>query len=124
MSENNVELARHGYEAALRGDIAVIREMLDPDVRWHGGAPAAPGSCNNRDEALAFLRQARARRGAGELIDVIDAGDKVVVVVTRPPRVDGEPVTLSANVTSFRDGKVTEIVHYANPDDALAAARS
>ena len=41
------------------------------------------------------MRQARVRRGIGELVDVIDAGDKVV-----------------------------EMVHFPNPDDALAAART
>jgi ketosteroid isomerase-like protein len=123
MSANNVDLARRGYEAALRGDLEVIGELLDPDVRWHGGDPAAPGSCHNRGEALAFMRRVRARRGVGELVDVIDAGDRVVVVM-RPPSVDGGPATLSANLTTFRGGKVIEMVHYPNPDDALAAAQS
>jgi ketosteroid isomerase-like protein len=123
MSANNVDLARRGYEAALRGDLDVIGELLDPDVTWHGGDPAAPGSCHNRGEALAFMRQAHARGGVGELVDVIDAGDRVVVVM-RPPSVDGEPATLSANLTTFRDGKVIEMVHYPSPDDALAAAQS
>jgi ketosteroid isomerase-like protein len=123
MSESNVELARRGYEAALRGDIDVIGELLDPDVMWHGGDPTAEGSCHNREEALEFMRQARARRGVGELVDVIDAGDRVVVIM-RPPSVAGEPAALSANLTTFRDGKVIEMVHYPEPDDALAAARS
>jgi ketosteroid isomerase-like protein len=123
MSESNVELARRGYEAALRGDLDVIGELLDPDVMWHGGDPTAEGSCHNREEALEFMRQARARRGVGELVDVIDAGDRVVVIM-RPPSVAGEPAALSANLTTFRDGKVIEMVHYPEPDDALAAARS
>jgi hypothetical protein len=96
MSESNVELARRGYEAALRGDLDVIGELLDPDVMWHGGDPTAEGSCHNREEALEFMRQARARRGVGELVDVIDAGDRVVVIM-RPPSVAGEPAALSAN---------------------------
>ena len=116
MSETNVELARRGYEAALCGDLDVIRELLDPDVKWHGGDPSAAAACRNREEALAFMRQARARRGVGELVDVIDAGDQVVVIM-RP-----NPGDLSANVTTFRAGKVIEMMHYPNPDDALAAA--
>ena len=40
----------------------------------------------------------------------------------RPPSGEGEPAALSANLTTFRDGKVVEMVHYANPEDALAAA--
>jgi ketosteroid isomerase-like protein len=121
MTETNSELARRGYEAALRGDLAVIREILNTDVKWHGGDSSAPGSCQNREQALEFVRRARSRRGVGELIDVVDAGDKVVVIM-RPPSEEGEQGALSANLTTFRDGKVIETVHYPNPEDALAAA--
>jgi hypothetical protein len=61
-----------------------------------------------------------ARRPPVELVDVIDAGDKVVVIL-RPASDEGEPAALSANLATFRDGKVIEMVHYPNPDDALAA---
>jgi ketosteroid isomerase-like protein len=120
MTETNVELARRGYEAALRGDLDVIRGFLDPSVKWHGGDPCAPGACHNRDQAIEFMRQARSRRQVGELVDVIDAGEKVVVIM--PPSSDGEPAALSASLTTFRNGKAIEMVHYPDPADALAAA--
>ena len=116
-----MQLARRGFEAALSGDLDAIREFLDPDVRWHGGDPSAPGACHNREQALEFMRRARSRRRLGELIDVVDAGDKVVVIM-RPPSKDGEPTALSANLTTFRDGKAIEMVHYPNPEDAPTAA--
>jgi ketosteroid isomerase-like protein len=59
MRESHVELARRGYEAALRGDLDVISGLLDPDVTWHGGDASAPGACHNRQQA----RGARQRRG-------------------------------------------------------------
>jgi ketosteroid isomerase-like protein len=34
-----------------------------------------------------------------------------------------EEPALVASVSTFRDGKVVEMVHYANPDEALAAVR-
>jgi ketosteroid isomerase-like protein len=98
MRETNLERVRRGYEAALRGDLDVIRELLDPDVKWHGGDPFAPGVCRNRDQALAFMREARGGGRIGELVDV------------------------RANLTTFRNGKVVEMVHYPDPQDALAAA--
>lgn len=122
MTETNVELARRGFEDALRGDLDAIRELLDTDVKWHGGDLSAPGACHNREQALAFMRQARSRRRLGELVDIVDAGDKVVVIM-RPPSEEGEQPTLSANLTTFREGKVVEMVHYPNPEDALDAVR-
>ena len=121
MPESNVEMARRGYEAALRGDFDAIGELLDPAVRWHGGDPSAPGACRNREQALQFMRQAWLRQGPGELVDVVDAGDKVVLIMRPAPNAAGPPAT-SANVTTFLDGKVVEMVHYPDPRDALAAA--
>jgi ketosteroid isomerase-like protein len=123
MTASNVDRARRAYEAALRGDLDAVREVLDPDVSWHGGDPSDPGSCHNREETLEFMRQALSRGGVGELVDVVDAGDRVVVIM-RPPADEGEPPSLAANLTTFRDGKVVEMVHFADPEDALAAARS
>jgi ketosteroid isomerase-like protein len=122
MAESNVELARRGFDAALRGDFDAIAELLHPDVRWHGGDPSA--GCLDREQALGFLRQSELIRNGGvELVDVVGAGDKVAVVM-RPPSRGGEPAPVVANLATFRNGKVVEMVHYPNPDDALAAARA
>lgn len=121
MTQSNVEVARRGFEAAQRGDLDALREFLAPDVKWHGGDPFDVGACHNREQALEFMCRASARRRVGDLIDVVDAGDKVVVIM-RPHSEDGEQATLSANLTTFRDGKAIEMVHYPNPVDALAAA--
>ena len=123
VTESNAEIARRGFEAAVRGDLDVVREFLDPDVKWHGGDPGAPGACQNREQALAFMRQAQARLGVGALVEIVDAGDKVVVIL-RPKSRDGEPVRLVANLTTFRDGKAIEMVHYPDPRDAIAAAQA
>jgi len=114
MSTENVDTARQGFEAALRGDFDTISGLLDPEVKWHGGEPSS--GCQNRDEALHFMRQALDSGLEIELIDVIDAGDQVVVVL-KPQGAD-EP---RANLTTFRDGKVVEMVAFESPEDALAA---
>jgi ketosteroid isomerase-like protein len=122
MADSNLELARRGFAAALRGDLAAIGELLDPQVKWHGGDPSAVGACQSRDQALKFMRRSEVIRGGRfELVDVVGAGDKVVVIM-RPPSDGAEPASPVANLTTFRDGKVVEIVHYPNPGDALAAA--
>jgi len=105
----------------MRGDLDVIAAMLAPDVKWHGGDPKAVGSCQNRTEALEFIQRAVKNRGVGDLVDVIGRGEKVVVVL-QPPADPEAPVRLVANLTTFRNGKVVEMVAYADPDEALAAA--
>jgi ketosteroid isomerase-like protein len=116
VTTSNVEIARRGYEAVLRGDLDALRELLDPEVKWHGGDPSA--GCQNRKQTLEFMRRARTR---GELVELIDAGDKVVVILRRTAE-DGESTELVANLTTFRNGKVIEMVHYPDPADARAAA--
>ena len=120
MSRELVELARSGYEAMRRGDFDTVREFLDPDVKWHAGDPTAEFACQNRGQALRWMRRARRGGPIGELVELIDGGDKVVVIMGRIGE-DGEP-ELIANLTTFRDGKAIEMVHYPNPDDAHAAA--
>lgn len=121
MTQTNVELARSGFAAATAGDFDAIGALLDSDVKWHGGDPSAPGSCQNRLQALEFMRRAHELGRIGELVDVVGAGDKVVVIM-RTPTQPGEQAQLVANLTTFRDGRVIEMVHYPNPEEALAAA--
>lgn len=117
MSEDLVALARRGFDAVRRGDFETVREFLDPDVKWHGGSPA--DGCQNRNQVLTWMRRSD-RDPIVELVDVIGAGDKVVVIMRRTDD-DGEP-ELVANLTTFRNGKVVEMVHYEDPDDARRAA--
>src|SRR3954452_4225889 len=102
MAESNVELVRRGYDAALRGDLKAIAELLDPDVKWHGGDPTAAGSCHNRDQVLGFMKQAFDSGGwVPEVVFFVGTGDDVVVILG--PQGGDSPV---ANLTTFRDGKV------------------
>lgn len=120
VTESNVELARRGWEAALRGDSGAIEKLLDPGVKWHGGDPTAKGACRNREQALQFIRRTRGHRPLTDLVDVVGAGDKVVAIISRPSEHGSRE--LVANLTTFRGGKAVEMVHYADPNDALAAA--
>ncbi|HEY1853148.1 MAG TPA: nuclear transport factor 2 family protein [Solirubrobacterales bacterium] len=119
MRGTNAELARRGFEAASHGDLEVIAELLDDGVKWHGGDPSGPGSCSNKGQALEFMRQAIARGGVGELVEIVEAGDRVVVVLR--PAGSGEEGETTANLTTFRDGKAVEMIHYPSVRDALAA---
>lgn len=121
MPQSNAEIARQGFAAIARGDFDAISEFLDPDVKWHGGSPA--DGCQNRKQTLAWMRS-RPQRGAGrmpELVDVVEAGDRVVVILQPPAGADDPRPRQTANLSTFRDGKVVEMVHYDDAADALAA---
>jgi ketosteroid isomerase-like protein len=118
VTESNAQRARRGFDAALRGDRAELQELLDPDVRWHGGGPQA--GCQNRREALDRIDYARRHRT--QLAEVIEAGDTVVLVLRRPAG-NGKPDELVANVATFRGGRTAEMVHCDDVEAALAAAR-
>jgi ketosteroid isomerase-like protein len=122
VDESHVDIARRGYEAIARGDVEAVRDMLAPDVKWHGGDERASGACRSRDQVLEFMRQAHRRGGVGELVEVIDAGERVVVIL-RPPSTGPGESELRANLTTFRDGLVVEMVAFESPAAALAAAR-
>jgi len=61
------------------------------------------------------------RSDPGELIDVIDAGVRIVVIL-QPPPVDGERAPMRAQITMFRDGKVIEMAGCPTVETALAEA--
>ena len=56
-----------------------------------------------------------------ELVDVIGSGDRVVVILQPSPTPEDPAPRRTANVTTFRDGRVVEMVHYADVDAALRA---
>lgn len=120
MSSANLELAKRGYQAMQRGDYEVVGELLADDVKWHFGDPKAKDACRSRREALAFM-QRPGRGDLPEVVEMIDAGDRVVTIL-RPPPTDGESAPLRGQVTTFRDGKVIEMVGYPTVEAALAAA--
>lgn len=121
MPQSNAEIARQGFAAIARGDFDAITEFLDPDVKWHGGNPG--DGCQNRKQTLAWMR-GRPQRRAGplpELVDVVQARDSVVVIMQPPASADDPEPQRTANLATFRDGKVVEMVHYDDAADALAA---
>lgn len=120
MSPTNIELVRRGFEALRRGDLSAADALLDENVKWHWGDPTAEGACRNRQQAMAFMRRPD-RLGPGELVDMIDAGDRVVVIL-QPPPVDDRPQPLRAQITTFRNGKIIEMAGYPTVEAALSAA--
>jgi 1-acyl-sn-glycerol-3-phosphate acyltransferase len=124
VTPGDVALLRQGWDAFTRGDIEAAAEVLHPDVRWYAaGDPEGEGGCHNREDAVAFLRRARADGLTAELLDIRDAGDRLVAVIHThaPPQWERSPDP-HGEIVTVRDGKITEMVIYPTVDDALAAA--
>lgn len=118
---SNADIARQGFAAIARGDFDAITEFLDPEVKWHGGNPA--DGCQDRGQALAWIRGrgGRTSEPLPELVDVVEAQDRVVVVMQPHPTDDDPQPRRTANLATFRDGRAVEMVHYDDAADALAA---
>lgn len=118
---SNADIAREGFAAIARGDFEAISQFFDADVKWHGGNPA--DGCQNRTQVLAWIRGRGTRRSGPlpELVDVVAVGDRVAVVMQPPAGQEDPQPRRSANLVTFRAGRVVEMVHYDDADQALAA---
>ena len=86
MSEENVELVRLGFEAIARGDLALVEEFTEsdavmvqppevPDAKTYEGRGAIREAMQDWPTQWEDFRM--------DLVELIDAGDDVVVSVTR-----------------------------------------
>ena len=122
-SRTDVKLVRRAWEAFARGDVSGVLTAVHPQARWHAaGDPDGEGACHDRDDVEAFLRDLLADGVTAELLDVRDAGDRVVALIQRrPPDPEDRPPPHGELIT-VRAGEITEIVSYPTMEDALAAA--
>ena len=123
MTRGNVELVRAAWERFSQGDLRVVERTLDPQVRWYGaGDPDGEGGCQNREEALAFIRSALANGTTVRLLDIHDAGDRLVLTLqrNRRPDEDSDPDP-HGEVVTVHDGKITEMVVFPTVEEAFAA---
>ena len=131
MSQENVVIVRRIYEAAARRDKATILALYDPEVEWDGaripemrlaGTEHAHGHAGIQrvfrdwDEAW--------ESSEDECERLIDAGNRVISVVTRRARgrTSGAETTVPrAGVWTIREGKVARVVWFPSVEEALEA---
>ena len=120
MSTELLEMARSGLEAWHRGDVDALAPLLDPDVELTWWEPGE-WDCHSRDDVLRLLAQRRSEGVNRAEVELIDAGEDVLVSVShtvdRPDWPD-EPAT----VIRFRDGKAIEMRQFKSREEALTAA--
>ena len=126
MSRENVDLVRRGVQS-----VHAFWALLAEDVVWEfvGSSPLpdAPAKCVGRDAVIEASRHYWGtwddyRLDAEELID---AGSSVVVVVRERGRGKGSGIPFerrSAQVWTFRDGRIVRWEDFADRASALEAA--
>jgi ketosteroid isomerase-like protein len=126
MSQENVELARRGFEHFTRTGEPQW-ETIDPEVEVYDHDILDAGTYRGHEGYLSWLAD------WGEAWDDfsmqaerwIDAGDKVVFVFQLTARGKGSGVEVKrrdAMVLSIRDGKWARVDYYNNESQALEAA--
>jgi ketosteroid isomerase-like protein len=129
MSEQNVEIARSGYEALMRGDVDAVFELLAPDLSWQGWDPSA-GDCHSREDAMSVIKERLHERAIGQVEEIIDIDDERIIVVTRGnPDFEQRYAELGlpeghdqiASLVTIRDGKVVQMRDYKTKAEAVAS---
>ena len=127
MSQENVEVVRGAQAEFARGNFWVP-EIFDPSVRmvWLPGWTAASETVGLDDLARVMKDWMQSWEQVTSVAErVIDAGDQVVVIAEWRGRGRSSGVfsTLRyGTVWTLRDGKVTSIITYTDPAEALKAA--
>lgn len=124
MNQELLESVRAGLDAWRRGDLSALEDLLDPGVDLLGWK-AGEWDCHNRADVLQLLRERYEQGFARGDLELIDAGDDVLITVSRPSEVGGPGwPDETATVITFRDGKAVHMRQYQTRDDALAAVKS
>jgi ketosteroid isomerase-like protein len=134
MSKEHVEIVRRLYDAVARRDTETVFSLYDPEVvidgsrhRWGevmGGEPTWRGHDGVREFSRGYFGDWENLEDGIE--EVIDAGDRVVTIVTTRARGRASGIEVewkqNAGVWSIRDGRITRVVWCRDRDEALKEA--
>jgi ketosteroid isomerase-like protein len=127
MSRENVELVLAVYEAVNRGDLETADLYIHPEIEFHTYVHSPEAGVYRGKEAVqrynkTLFEQFESLRIVLE--ELIDAGDRVIVVSTQhavPKGGQQEIEVHMAEVWTVRDLLLAERHSYASEDEALAA---
>ena len=128
MSQENVEIVRRVYEAVNRGDIDTANSHVHPEIEFHTYAQSPEAGVYRGKEAVLKYNEdlfGQFQSIRFEVEELIDAGDRVVVVTTQhavPKGGQQEMRVHVAEVWVVRDGLLAERRSYSTKPEALEAA--
>jgi ketosteroid isomerase-like protein len=128
MSLENVEVVRQIYGAWQKEGSPVASGLLDADIEWVNPPDAVERGTRRGVDAFGAAADAVSDtfEGVGVYIDeMLDAGDRVVVLATLHGRGRGSGADLERRqgyIWTVRDGKATRFEWFTTPDEALRAA--
>jgi ketosteroid isomerase-like protein len=126
MSQENVEFVRRAYE---QSNPSQAHELFHPDAVWDMSTFAGWPEEQTYRGAEGILRFHRRwvetfDRWEFEVLDVLDAGERVVGIIRQRGTGKGSGAAVDmtvGQVWTVRDGKFSHMQMYADPTDALVA---
>jgi uncharacterized protein len=128
MSQEQVDLARRGYEALAAGDLARVLELIDPDVQLEilTGRPDLPERLHGH---AGFVENIKGLTDVFEDIEIvpedfIEVGDELVVPIYTAGHGRSSGIRIENRVThvwTIRDGKAVRFRVFLDREQALAA---
>jgi ketosteroid isomerase-like protein len=128
MSEENVEVVRRTYEAANRGEFESADLYFHPEIEFHTYAQSPEAGVYRGKEAVGRYNEKLFEQFESIHFDVeelVDAGDRVVVVSTQHAVPKGGEQQMKVQVVEvwvIRGGLLAERRSYSTKDEALEAA--
>jgi ketosteroid isomerase-like protein len=127
ISDENVEIARQGYEAFNRGDIDALLDLCSPDIEWHDRGIFDTQPVLGKDALRAFFELVMdpwedVRREPEEMIDL--GGDQVLAMIRMTAHGKGSGIEVDvrlADVATIREGKLAHWTGYPGRRQALKA---
>ncbi len=129
MSQENVEIVRRLHPFLERRDWGAMADLFDPNVEVHGtvgGIGEGQVVARGLDQISKVIEAEDNEiwdQHRWEIQEVIDAGDRVVVLQREYQRGKGSGVELvidTATILDLRDGRVMRMQGYVKQADALA----
>ena len=122
--EDNIKTILAGWLDALRRhDLDAVERRMAPDVFWQGIREDLV--CEDRDEAMALLREQQREEHGVEALELVATEEKVMLGVrsTQLQEVGGVPLGGQIfQVFTLRDGVIVRVDEYQRRSEALAAA--